>query len=309
MAYRKPISPPEPGCSDVLECALADPDPFALVMLAVAAGVVLLAVTVALAHIAGARSLLEEERQRIADEAEAFGAFARRVADVDVARTPATDGGPRGPGIPGGPTKTAAMRTPGTNEGLDAVRDAYRETVMGVPHYEAEYDESLATNMSLEFGEDVASAIEGGAMLTPQLKETLVERSRTARRQRMELLRQLGSEAEALDDAEKTLRRCRKSADRIEDASLEERTFDDLVAEWRLLEDRQETAEAVLTERQEHVQERDRKTGTRPGGPSFEEYLYERHEVTYPVLAEGSSLVDRLERAKNKVERALATHT
>lgn len=299
MVYRKPISPPESTCSDVVECAVTNPDPVALVLLLAAASVVLLFVTLALAHVAGARSLLEDERTRVADEAEAFAAFARRVADVEVAAAPVTDGGPA----------TTALRTPQPDGGLDEVRDAYRETVMGVPHYRAEYDESLPTNMGLEFGEDVADAVDDGPGLTPQLRATLVERSRTAQRQRIELLHQLGTEAEALDDAETTLDRCRRSATRLEDADLDDRSFDDLVAEWRLLEDRRQTAETTLTERQETVQERTRETGTRPGGPSFEQYLYGPMDVTYPVLSEGTSLIERLERARSQVERALASRT
>jgi hypothetical protein len=299
MAYRKPISPPESTCSEFLECALTNPDPVAVVLFVAAASIVLLFVTIALAHVTGARSLLDEERGRIADEAEAFEAFARRVADVDVETTPVADGGP---------AMTTAMETSQAGDGLEAVRDAYRETVMAVPHYEAEYDESLSTNMSLEFGEDVASAVARGSALTPQLKGTLVERSRTARRQRRALLRQLDGEAEALDEAETTLEHCRRSASRIEDTDLADCSFDELAAEWRLLEDRRVAAEALLEERQETVQERERETGSRPGGPSFEEYLYEPLDATYPVLAETTSLVERIESARSRVERALSSN-
>lgn len=301
MTYRKPIDPPDPGCSNVVECALADPDPLALLLLLVAGSVVLLFVTLAVAHIAGARSLLEEERSRVATEARAFADFARQVADVDVSTQPVTDGGP---------TVTSTLGRTGPDDGLDEVRAAYRDTVMSVPHYEAEYDESLPTNMRLEFGEDVANAVEDGGALTPQLKGTLVERSRTAHRQRVDLLGQLEGESEALDDAEGALRRCRRSASRIENADLEAQPFDDLVVEWRLLEDRKETAEAVLADRQETIQERSRRSGTRTrSGPSLEEYLYDPLSATYPVLAEATSLVERIEAAQQRIERALSSRT
>lgn len=300
MVYQKPISPPESTCSNVVECAVTNPDPVALALLVAAAGVVLLVVTLALAHIASARSLLEEERKRVAAEAEAFGAFARRVADVDTASTPVTDGGPTG-------TTTLSSARPA--DGLETVREAYRDTVMGVPHYEEEYDEALPTNMRLEFGEDVAEAVDRGPALTPQLRATLVERSRTARSQRLELHRQLAAEAEALEDAQEALERCRNSAARIEAADLDEQTFDDLVAEWRLLTDRQDAAEAVLEGRQETVQTRERENKTRGRGPSFEEYLYEPLETTYPVLSTGTDLIDRLDRARNRVERAIASRS
>lgn len=300
MAYRKPISPPEPTCTQPLECALTNPDPVALVLLVAAAGVVLLFVSIGLAHVTGARSLLDEERARIAAEAEAFGAFARQVANAEVTTTPVTDGGP---------VVTTTIEAAPSDEALGVVREAYHDTVMAVPHYDEEYDESLATNMRLEFGEDVADAVERGAALTPQLKATLVDRSRTAQHQRGSLLRQLDGEADALDEAEAVLCRCRRSADRLQEAHLGRCSFDELTAEWRLLEDRRAEAEQLLAERQEVLGERGHETGGRPGGPSFEEYLYEPMDVTHPVLAAGIDVVDRLERARSRVERALASRT
>lgn len=298
-SFNKPVDPPEQPCASVVECAVTNPDPVALVLLLAFAGLVLLFVAFALAHIKTARSLLEEERERIAAEAEAFASFARRVADIDVQSHPLTDGGP---------TATTTIGTP-PDDGVEAVRDAYRDTVMSVPHYEEEYDESLPRNMGLEFGADVAGAVEGGGSMPPQLQATLVERSRTAHDQRASLLRQLETEAEALDDADRSLQRCRRTADRIADAPLERYSYGELLSEWRLLDDRQAEADALLAERQETVQERDRTNGTQGDGPSFEDYLYGPMEVTYPVLAAGTAVVERLGEARTRVTRALATRT
>lgn len=298
MPFRKPISPPESTCSTFLECVLTNPDPVQLALLAGAAGFVLLFLALAVAQIASARSLLEEERTRVTDEAEAFAAFARRVSDVEIATMPVTDGGP---------AMTTALEAPPPDDGIETVRDAYRDTVMAVPHYDAEYDETLQTNMRLEFGEDVADAVDRGETLTPQLKGTLIERSRTAQRQRVALVGQLDVESDALDEAETTLRHCRQSADRLEEATLDDCTFDELSAEWRLLEDRRQAAESLLENRQETIQQREQETGARPGGPSFEQYLYDQVDATYPVLSEATSLVERIEAARSRVERALAS--
>jgi hypothetical protein len=300
MAYRKPISPPDSTCSNVVDCAVTNPDPVALAMLVAAALAFLLLLTVAVSHVTEARSLLDEERTRIADEAEAFATFARRVADVETATTPVTDGGG---------TATTALGTAPPDDRLERVRDAYRDTVMAVPHYDAEYGESLPRNMGLEFGEDVAVAVEEGGDLTPQLQATLVERSRTARRQRTALLGQLETEAEALDDAEATLERCRRTAERLGDDPLDGYSYDELLAEWRLLEDRKDDADALLTERQQTLQERDRSTASHHDGPTFEQYLYGPMEPTHPVLAAGTSVVDRLDAAGRRVLRVLASRT
>jgi hypothetical protein len=279
---------------------VTNPDPVALAMLVAAALAFLLLLTVAVSHVTEARSLLDEERTRIADEAEAFATFARRVADVETATTPVTDGGG---------TATTALGTAPPDDRLERVRDAYRDTVMAVPHYDAEYGESLPRNMGLEFGEDVAVAVEEGGDLTPQLQATLVERSRTARRQRTALLGQLETEAEALDDAEATLERCRRTAERLGDDPLDGYSYDELLAEWRLLEDRKDDADALLTERQQTLQERDRSTASHHDGPTFEQYLYGPMEPTHPVLAAGTSVVDRLDAAGRRVLRVLASRT
>lgn len=296
MVHRQP-APPEAVCTG-LECLFADP--LATFLFSAGSGVFLLLLALGIAHLAGARDVLAEERARIRDEAEAFAAFTERIAQID-----ASAGG-------------AAVKAPGTTTVLDVatttanlsqVRDAYRETVMAVPHYEEEYREPLPVNMNIEFGEDVASAVQGSAGMTPQLKQTLVERSRTAHDQRVTLLRKLDGEVEALDEAERELAKARRSANRVERASLEQHSFDQLVAEWHLLTDRERECEAVLTERQESIRTRDRETRRVNSGPTFEEYLYDQLDVTYPVLAAGADLLDRVRDARTRVEKVLATGT
>lgn len=295
--FQKPIAPPEQACSGTLECAASNPDGMVLVVLLGATGVLLLLATFAIAHLEDARSLLQEERGRVAAEARAFTSFARQVADIDVDEQPVTDGGP---------TVTTTIGA-GPGDGLESVRDAYRGTVMAVPHYEAEYGESLPRNMQLEFGEDVAGAVERGTRLTPELKATLLQRSRTAHDQRVSLLHQLEAEGEALEDAQRVLQRCERTADRIDAADLDGRSFDDLSGEWRLLEERREAACSLLSDRQEAVQERDRKHATGERAPTFEEYVYAPLSVTYPVLAAGADVVDRLGAARDRVAASLAS--
>lgn len=297
--FQKPIPPPEQACSGTIECAATNPDGMVLVTLLGATGLVLILATFAIAHLEDARSLIREERGRVAAEARAFASFTQQVGDIDVDDEPVTDGGP---------TVTRTIEA-GAADGLESVQQAYRGTVMAVPHYEAEYGESLPRNMHLEFGEDVAGAVERGGRLTPRLKATLLQRSRTARDQRVLLLDQLETEAEALEDAGGVLRRCVRTADRIVNADVDDRSFDDLEGEWRLLEERRDAVCLLLSDRQEAVQERDRKHATGERGPSFEEYVYDPLTVTYPVLAAGADVVDRLGRARDRVAASLASRT
>ena len=295
MVHRQP-PPPEAVCTG-FECLLAEP--LALFLFAAGTGVFALLLALAVAHLADARDVLAEERSRIRAEARAFATFADRLTEVEVSATGAVT---KAPG-----TATVLDTTATTGTDLTKVKDVYRETVMSVPHYEEEYREPLPMNMGIEFGEDVASAVQGNTGLTPQLKHTLVERSRTARDQRMTLLRQLEGETEALDDAERELAKARRSARRVEQAPLEEYSFDQLTAEWHLLSDRERECKTVLTERQESIRERDRETRRVNSGPTFEEYLYDPLEVTYPVLDAGTDLLERVRAVRTRVENVLAT--
>ena len=58
---------------------------------------------------------------------------------------------------------------------LDAVRGAYRETVMSVPHFEADYDESYTENVTEEFGPELATALVTGDRFDPFCRRTLLE--------------------------------------------------------------------------------------------------------------------------------------
>lgn len=278
-------------CADLLSCA-------ALEFAALALGTVLFALAFAAAalHVRDARTAVDEERSLLRVEADAFAAFASKLADLDAA---GTTSGPVGPGA-------TALVSVGTTAGLEGVRRAYEETVMAVPHYEAEYDEPLPANMAVEFGDDVASAVASGGPLTPQLKSTLLERSRQAASKRLVLLEYLDEEAEVLEAAAADLERVADSVERVAREPLERAGYDELRAEWYLLDDRERECEAVLDDRQDAIQNRGGLTERVEDVDTLEEYLYEPLSVTYPVLADGAALLERLRAEKQRVAGGLA---
>lgn len=284
------LQPVEPQtCHGLLQCASME-----LLLLSATMFVLFFLATVV--DLRDALSVVDAEQTRLRNEADAFGAFASRVADLEpaVPRTSAS------PGV-------GTLVDTGSTDELRRIREAYRETVMAVSHYEAEYDESLARNMAVEFGDDVAAAVVHDATLTPNLKETIVQRSRQARENRLVLADYLEEESSAVGSALDTLDRVRRSVDRIEDAPIERYDYDDLRAEWYLLEDRIEECESVLTRRQETLQER-RPLGDRVDDvESLEEYIYEPLSVTYPVLTCGTRLLDRLRTVQEYVAEGMAT--
>lgn len=238
-----------------------------------------------------------EERRRTRAEAGAFAEFADRVASM----TPTAAAELGGP-----PTATIVNRS--TGDDLAAVRDAYRETVMAVDHYDEEYGEDLHDNLAQEFGHDVAASLDSGGTLSDMLRRTLAAKSRESVHEREGF-------AEAIDDELDELRSIRRTFGAVEgererqrvdgDLSTATRDFDELLTAWDRLEELEGRVEAVLEERQASLAEPPFRIDD--VGPTFYEYLYAPlREASYPVLAEGVSLVDRIRSDRTAVMHGIA---
>lgn len=280
-------------CAGTFGCAMGD-----VVALVLGAALLLFVLVLATAaHVRSARSIATDERERVRNEAKAFRDFARQIDDLDA--------GPSGTG--GRAVGASTMVETATASSLGEVERAYRETIMSVPHYEAEYDEPLARNMAAEFGEDVASAVVTGQALTPRLKGTLLQRSGRSHRLRVALLDHLDAEADELAEAEADYDRIAASIERIEADGIEDGSFEELLGEWYLMEDREQECVERLRDRQETVQSRRGLAKHISGAPTMEEYLYAPLDVTYPVLADGASLLEEIRSLQREILLALAS--
>ena len=291
MVYQN--MPPTGGiCEGFLACLTAD-------LFALAAGTALflaLFVAAALANVVSAREAAADERERLLAEADALDRFVSRVADIEA-------GTPRA-ALAGDPGAMTALGS-GDRGRLGRVREAYRETVMSVPHYEAEYDESLARNLRAEFGDDVAAALLEGGDLSPQLKGTVLTRGREARRRRLVVVEHIESEQASLAAARRRLGPAADSVDRLADADLSSFGDDELAAESYLLADRREDCKAAVERRQDAVQNRRGLAERVDAVDSIEGYLYGSLPVTYPVLSDTTTLLDRIEDLQGRVLAAM----
>lgn len=279
-------------------CAAVDcahPDLLSGAVVLVGLGVLTLVALAVLAHLGEAESVVERERRRTRRERDAFVAFVERVSDVDVVESRprgATDGGM----VLGPREETDAA-------GLREVRRAYRETVMSMPHFDAEYGESLPEHMSAEFDVEVAAAVTRGPRLTPELQEALVRHGRVAVGQRETFMETLECEERSLLDARDAFEEVAEDLSVLNAQPLPERSFEGLAATWERLGDLESECEGVLDQRQRTLD------GSRPSGrggaPSFAGYVYRSLPVTHPVLAEGATLVDRVRTARSRVVRAM----
>ena len=263
---------------------------------------VLLAFT-ALSHVRDARRAVESELDRTRDEAEALERFRRQVARIDASRpTQSVVGAGAGLGVVQGGVQS---RGDPPDESLRRVREAYRETVMAVPHFEEDYGESLEAHLAAEFGEEVAHSVTEGGQLSPQLRSMLVELADEGRERRRSLGRALEDEVVALDEYEERLADVERRAADVVDYPLYQRSFPELYRAWHALDDLEAECERVLARRQSSIHtERVVPTLDR-GRESFHGYLYGELPVSYPVLAAGTDVVERLHETRREVLRTL----
>jgi hypothetical protein len=271
-----------------------------------------------------AREALRVERRRTVDEREAFRAFRGRLEAIPTESTlpggsPATGrGGPSGPpGIAGGgvsgPTPApgaTADAGPGVpaappGSGLVAVRDAYVETVMSVPHYEAEYDDTYERSVAAEFGRELACALTRNAAYHPDCERALFDAVDAAIEERERLEERLRTEAESLDRAGSRLAAVRREIASL-DAAVPEGDFGALDACRARAGVLVDDCDRIAARRQRVIAAHERELRLDEDAVDLPTYLYGSIDATYPVLAAVGAVGDRLDDLTRRVERAMA---
>jgi hypothetical protein len=240
-------------------------------------------------HIDRALAAVQAERDILEAERDAFETLLRRVSAIQVDARASTT-------VQSGAVTAASMaRSADIARGLRDMRDAYRETVMAVPHYEAEYDESLRTNLAAEFGEPLASRVVDGHVLIRQVYDAFTDACTQARDERKRALQYVEREQERLSafeaDLTATERDVVKAGAAIESASGTRQLsrIDDTLAtlQSRCLDLARERQAQLRASEQIHV----------PGSDSFGfyEYLYADMETPAPVLSDIGACLETIQ--------------
>ena len=262
-----------------------------------------------------ARVALRVESRRVGDEREAFRAFRGRVASVpsEPVRTDgaagaiAGDGGPIGVAGGAGTPGTAGSRgsRPPAGSGLVAVRDAYRETVMSVPHYEVEYDDTYERSVAEEFSPELAYALTRGSRFHGECKRSLLDAAETAIERRERFVETVRAETESVERAASRLAPVRSEVTSTDQREFAEAGFGTLDAYRARTEVLIDDCDRIAARRQRELasRERDLAIGDDLDLPA---YLYQDLAATYPVLATVGAVGGRLDDLKRRVERAMA---
>lgn len=237
---------------------------------------------------------LRVERQRTGDERDAFDAFRGRIRGIPVE------------GRSGGPRRTAVVIEP-ASRGLSAVREAYEATVMSVPHFLEEYDESYAEHLAEEFGPDVAAALTDGDAFDETCKRRLLAESEAARDLREEHLETLASERESVEETRTRVASVLERLQNVPVDGLAAERFESLDANRALLLRLEAKVDDLAAQRQAVLQRQGRQLRIPGSAPDLQQYLYQDIEATYPVLSVIGQVGHLLAVRKRAVESAMGT--
>ena len=249
-------------------------------------------------YIPRAQSIVAVERDRTTAEHDALQQFASHCRRIEPTTTQTATSS-----MVIDPTQTLIGESQ-QDSSLPRLREAYRQTVMAVPHYEDEYNELLAENLSAEVGEALATALTSEQHLTPHLIQTLHHAVQQAAAERDAFLTDLDREAAALNTAHATLTDITQwLADRAVQP-FENWSIDERYATHDTLRTYEHQCDMLAAERQEMLYA-GQITVSRIETDLFTTYLYQALDVTYPVLADLAAVGDLLEQARHRVEQVL----
>lgn len=252
-------------------------------------------------RVADAVGTVDREIEYIADERAAFDRFRARLSKVEPWTPAEGEGGGAGALATAGATSVLSRSEPTTGTGLRTVRTAYRETVMAVPHFEAEYDDTLRANLAAECGADVAAQVVDGTRLTPPLYRALAAAADRAVDERSRFRRSLERERDSLTTVRDDLAACERRLDGIA-ADLDGADGEAPSALDERLADAESTCAKLADERQELVHGRPSVPLSGVDGVSLVSFLYGDRERRCPALA---AVADCLERVRDLRTRCL----
>lgn len=235
-------------------------------------------------------------------EANAFKTFGKRLRSMEPDhRAKQTSVAVTGSGA-AGVTMLASSNRPVDNS-LRRVRTAYRETVMAVPHFETDYDDTLAENVATEFGEEVARHVVDGDALMPVLYRALVDAVETARFERTRFLGLLRTERESLVSTAHELNEIEgcalQLADRLSspEPDVSPDAFDAEIRELR------ERCESLLEARQQTIHDRFVPALSGVERQSLTRYLYSSSETRFPALSDIACCLETVDAQKQSARR------
>lgn len=249
-----------------------------------------------------AKDIVQTEQKRTRAERDAFEHFGNRVSALEPPSPSSTT-------LPSDYELTRSLdphpSSPSTTNEIDVIQQAYRDTVLNTTHYEEEYNESLVQNMTIEFGENLTTAITTHSQLNPSLQQAVIQSATAASIRRARFSNRLDDEIATLTDVEQTLTTTIKRFKQVTERPRHQQSIEDLQETHQELTTCLKTCEQLIEERQTQRTDGYTAEARTDGIVDLQEYLYCSLDVTYPVLVDATTVLEHCTTACRRVEDEL----
>lgn len=249
-------------------------------------------------NVHGALAAVRAECNSVIAERDALARFIDRLEELPTTQL-------QGTSVQGAGIGVASTTSRPPSDGMAAVEEAYRETVMAVEHYEQDYGEPFGQHLATEFGEEIAGAVVANDQLTPQVKSVLLSSAREGQHQREKYLEAMRREREQLQEASRLFGSIGDTCESVDGNRLRRRPFEELQRRLERLYEERERLNDALAGRQERLHDGITFGWDRRDAESVYRFLYRDIDATYPVLADGTKLLERMKDVESRLTTAV----
>mgnify|MGYP007116776427 CR=1 FL=1 len=248
-------------------------------------------------RVSSAQDELSKESCRITDEIEAFEQFVGRLEAIPASSDQLSS--PRG---------MSTLKEQPSGSGADKLREAYESTVMAVPHFSDDYDETFYENLTAEFGPELAAMIHQADHIDDRCKSTIETLCSNAIQERENLAETIQAEQEAIETCYSKLLDIAVEIDSLSTTEFAAADFGGLEAYWTRLQTLEISCDTIAGDRQEIIKMHDRAVGSVNTEASLTHYLYEELPEMYPILASIGILGTELTTIQSEIETRMMGH-
>ncbi|MFQ3476708.1 hypothetical protein HKK80_10695 [Halonotius sp. F2-221B] len=246
--------------------------------------------------IESAKETVQIEQRRVTDEIEAYEQFATKLTTISTTSLSHLTSG----------TFDTTVEQGVTSE-TRSIQNLFEETVMSVPHYEEDYDESFMKHIAAEFTPEIALLLNETEWLTEQHTSVLNSYIRTAITERKELAQALEVEYESVDHIGNQVHERAQEVLEISHREFNTMDFGALEAHWHRLEQIKTICDSIAADRQETIDSPTRAVACSNSDISMSRYLYQDLAYDYPILATIGILGSSIYALQTQIERLIAS--
>ena len=188
---------------------------------------------------------------------------------------------------------------------LNLIRSAYEETVMNLPFYTDEYDDTYFESISEEFGSEIATALTTAECFGPTALNALFNRIETAKSERQNHIDACDRERDSIETAADRLIPIDQELSTLTTVNFDLQSLGALDAHHNRLSILTDHCESAAQTRQETIRKHREFYTISQEDIDVAAYFYTEYDITYPVLAMCSDLTARITRFCERIERTV----